>query len=300
MIYKWITLLVLCGVAFSSAACNASPLNAQQLDSAYSPPDGLAFSHVYVLLMENQGYDNIVGNKQAPDINSLIAQYGLATNYHGVAHPSQPNYLALFSGSTQGITDDTVHTFGGQNLADQLEAHGKTWRFFEQNVPANCFTGASADNGEDGRGNYARKHNPAISFTDISTAPDRCKNIVDFTHFDPEAADFEFIAPNQCNDMHDCSIAVGDAFLSKFVPKILNSDAWQQGGVLFIIWDEDTPYQNNRVPMLVISKAVPHGFRSNTLHNHYSLLRTVEDAWGLGCLNESCTANNLAEFFQHK
>jgi hypothetical protein len=248
--------------------------------------------------MENKGYDNIVGNANAPYINSLIADYGLATNYDGVAHPSEPNYLALFSGSTQGIADDAKHDFTGQNLADQLEAQGKTWKVFAQNVPLDCFTGATATGGEDGAGTYARKHEPAISFTGISTSPARCSNITDFTHFDPAAADFEFIAPNLCNDMHDCSIATGDAFLRDFVPTILDSPAWQDGGVLFITWDESEGRAGrNHVPTLVISPAVPRGFQSDMAHDHYSLLRTIEDAWGLDCLNKTCSANNLNEFF---
>ncbi len=266
--------------------------------TATSTPASLTFSHVYVIVMENRGYNNIVGNADAPYINSLIADYGLATNYKAVAHPSEPNYLALFSGSTQGIADDANHDFAGQNLADQLEAHGKTWRVFAQNVPLGCFTGAIASGGEDGAGTYARKHEPAISFTDISTSPSRCGNITDFTHFDPAAADFEFIAPNLCNDMHDCSVATGDAFLRGFVPTILSSPAWKQGGVLFITWDEgEGPTASNQVATLVISQAVPKGFQSNVAHDHYSLLRTIEDAWGLGCLNNTCTANNLNEFF---
>ncbi len=303
MLYKSITLVVLLFTALLNTACNTSASAARTFDSPNAPPPATTqpikpqLSHIYFILMENNGYANIVGNAKAPYINSLIAQYGLATNYHGVAHPSQPNYLALFSGSTQGISDDENYDFSGPNLADQLEAQGKSWRMYEQNVPLDCFTGASANKGEDGSGNYARKHNPAISFTGISTVPARCQNITDFTHFDPAAADFEFIVPNQCNDMHDCSVATGDKFLRDFVPHILNSDAWQQNGVLFIIWDEDTPYQNNRVPLLVISPDIPKGFRSNAMHDHYSLLRTVEDAWNLGCLQEACRANNLAEFF---
>ena len=265
--------------------------------AATGTPASLTVSHVYVIVMENKGYDDIVGNSNAPYINSLIADYGLATNYSGVAHPSEPNYLALFSGSTQGIDDDANYDFAGQNLTDQIEARGKTWKVLAQNVPLDCFTGATATDGEDGAGIYARKHEPAISFTDISTSPSRCGNITDFTHFDPAAADFAFIAPNLCNDMHDCSVATGDAFLSNFVPTILNSPAWQQGGVLFVTWDENEGVSDNHVATLVISKAVPKGFQSDVAHNHYSLLRTIEDAWGLGCLNNTCTANNLNEFF---
>jgi len=257
-----------------------------------------SFGHVYLIVMENNNYDEIVGNADVPYINSLIAKYGLATNYQAVAHPSEPNYLALFSGSTQGVTDDGLYNLDRQNLADQLEAHDKTWQVVAQNVPLDCFTGATASDGEDGTGTYARKHEPAISFTGISTSPARCSHITNFAHFDPAAADFIFIVPNLCNAMHDCSTATGDAFLQSFVPTILNSSAWQQNGVLFIVWDEDEgSSSSNRIAALVIANKVRPGFQSAVAHNHYSLLRTIEDAWGLGCLNQTCNANNLGEFF---
>jgi len=255
------------------------------------------FGHIYLIVMENSSYADIVGNSNAPYLNSLIANYGLATNYRGVARPSEPNYLALFSGSTQGVADNNNHNLDGQTIADQLEAHGKTWKVFAQNVPLDCATGETASGGEDGAGDYARKHEPAISFTAISAVPARCLNITDFTHFDPAAADFEFITPNLCNNMHDCSTATGDAFLRKFVPTILDSPAWQQGGLLFITWDESEGTASNQVATLVISKAAAKGFQSAIAHDHYSLLRTIEDVWGLGCLNKTCTANNFNEFF---
>ena len=266
--------------------------------TATSTSPGLSFGQVYLIVMENKGYGEIVGNADAPYINSLIDKYGLATNYKAVAHPSQPNYVALFSGSTQGVVTDGIYNLAGQNLADQLEAHGKTWQVVAQNVPLDCFTGAVASDGEDGTGTYARKHEPAIGFTDISTAPARCSHITNFSHFAPGAADFTFIAPNLCNDMHDCSIATGDTFLKNFVPTIINSNTWQQNSVLFIVWDEgEGVLASNQVVALVIANGVPSGFQSAMAHTHYSLLRTIEDAWGLGCLNQTCTANNLAEFF---
>lgn len=257
------------------------------------------FSHVYTILLENQEYGNIVGGSSAPYLNSLIAQYGLSTNFTGITHPSEPNYIALFAGSTQGTTSDGIYNLSAKNVADQMEAKGKTWKMFAQNVPLNCFTGATFTGGEDGSGTYARKHEPAISFTDISGSPSRCANITDFTHFDPAAANYEFITPNLCNDMHNCSIAMGDSFLKGFVPKILNSAAWQQGGVLFITWDEGLTNigGGGHIATLVISKQVPAGFKSATAHNHYSILKTIEDAWGLGCLANTCSANNMAEFF---
>lgn len=260
-----------------------------------------AFSHIYLIVMENKEYETIVGNARAPYLNSLIAQYGLATNYTAITHPSEPNYFALFSGSTQGATADGVYNLDGKNLADQLEAHGKTWKIFAENVPPNCFTGVVGQDGIDGSGVYARKHNPAISFTDISHSPVRCANITDFAHFDPAAANYALIIPNLCHDMHDCSVTAGDRFLNGFVPKILNSPTWQNDSVLFITWDEGTTNLGGggRVPLLVISNQVSKGFQSAIPYNHYSLVRTVQDAWGLGCLNETCQANHLAEFFRN-
>jgi hypothetical protein len=283
------------------SAVRATPVPATLTPMAPAPTATASplFSRVDVIVMENKEYGEIVGSADAPYINSLIAQYGLATNYTGVTHPSEPNYFALFSGSTQGTSDDGVYDLKGNNLADQLEAKGKTWRVFAENVPTNCFTGVVATNGTDGSDTYVRKHNPAISFTDISRAPARCANITDFMHFDPAAADYALIVPNLCHDMHDCSIATGDSFLKGFVPKILNSRAWQDRGALFITWDEGTTNVGGggRVPLLVISSRVPKGFQSSTAHNHYSLVHTIEEAWGLGCLNESCQANTLDEFF---
>ena len=257
------------------------------------------FRHVYVIVMENREYGSIVGSPDAPYINSLIARYGLATNYRAVTHPSQPNYIALFSGSTQGVTDDGVHSLSRRNLVDQLAAHGVSWRVYAQNVPLGCYVGATAKGGPDGTGTYARKHEPAISFTSISRRPTRCANISNFSHFSPSAARFELIVPNMCNSMHDCTTARGDAFLKTFIPKLLKSPA-MQGSALFLTWDEGTSNLGGggRVATVVIGPTVKRGYRSATSHTHYSLLRTIETAWGLGCLNRSCRANTLREFFR--
>jgi hypothetical protein len=259
-----------------------------------------AFSHIYVIVMENKEVDKIIGNGDAPYINGLAARYGFASEYYGIAHPSQPNYLAMISGWTYNITDDSPHNIDMPNLADQLDAHGKTWRVYEQNVPNGCFTDRSSQGGADGPGEYARKHNPFISFTSISGNPSRCGNITDFSAFDPAAADFEFIVPNQTDDMHDGSIAQGDAALQALVPRILNSAAFQQDGLLIVTWDEGNSNLNGggHVPTLVVSPRTPAGAVSSERSNHYTLLRTIEDAWGLGCLGDSCAANNLAAFFR--
>src|SRR4029079_2138564 len=145
---------------------------------------------------------------------------------------------------------------------------------------------------------YVRKHEPAISFTDVSRAATRCARITHLAGFSPTAASFELIVPNTTNDMHDGTIAEGDAFLRGFVPRITGSTAFAQS-LLLITWDEGTTSLGGggHVATLVISPRVRAGFRSAISHTHYSLLRTVEDAWGLGCLNHTCTANDLRECF---
>jgi hypothetical protein len=279
-----------------STQASAAGMIPDALDQAIAVP---ALSHIYVIVMENHEYGSIIGNSKAPYLNSLAARYGLATNYTAVAHPSEPNYLALFSGSTQGVTDDGSYNLGGKNLVDQLEAHRRTWAVFAQNVPLGCYKGGSSAGGPDGAGWYARKHNPAISFTDISANATRCARISNFSHFDPAKANFELIIPNMCNDMHDCSVATGDAFLKKLVPRIQANMA-KEPGVLFITWDEGSSSVGGggRVATLVIGPGVRPGYRSAVRHDHYSLLRTIENAWGLGCLHRSCTANDLREFFR--
>ena len=296
--------LVLFTVALAAPTA-ARLVRPADLTTLVTPPPGslrpvTAFSHVYVIVLENKAYGQIVGNADAPYLNELIARYGLAESYQAVAHPSQPNYLALVSGSTLGVGNNDPHDVTAPTVFDQLEQAGRSWRVYAENLPPGCFPGATADGGRDGPGTYVRKHNPAISFTGIGSSPARCSNIQDLTAFDPAAADLEFIIPNLCHDMHDCSVIDGDAWLRTFVPRILGSPAFQSGGALFITFDEgsESADASNHIATIVVGPTVPSGFRSATPHTHYSLLRTIQDSWGLACLAASCAANTLGEFFR--
>ena len=259
-----------------------------------------AFRHVFTIVLENRSAANVLRTDDAPYLHELAARFGVADAYQGVAHPSQPNYLALFSGSTQGVTDDEPHDVSAPTIADQLEAAGQSWRVYAENVPRGCFSGAQAADGPDGPGTYVRKHEPAISFTAISGSPTRCANVRPLSDFDPSAAAYNLIAPNMCHDAHDCPIATADAWLRSFVPRILDSPAWSDGGVLFITFDEADGAEQvaNRVVTLVIAPTVPAGTRSSVPHTHYSLLRTIQAGLGLDCLAASCQANTLGEFFR--
>ncbi|MBF6590623.1 MAG: hypothetical protein IVW57_08845 [Ktedonobacterales bacterium] len=272
-------------VVLLAAACGNTTLP----PAAYTPTPGAlpAFSHVFVIVMENRGYDDIIGNtSDAPYINQLANTYGLATQYYTVAHPSLPNYLALIGGNTFGVRSDCNDCFvNAPNLVDTLEAGHKTWRAYMEGMPSPCFVG-DADT-------YRQKHNPFIYFDDVRTNPQRCQNIVPLDGLGPDLTrgavpDFTWITPNMCHDMHDCSTRDGDQWLSQQVPPILASAAWKQGGVLFLVWDEGTDdngccayASGGRVPLLVIAPGGRAGYRSATPYDHYSLLRTITDAWGL-------------------
>ena len=296
---SWLALALVAGAVLGACGPGAATTPARPIAD---PPAGTlpVFSRVWVVVLENQGYDAIVGSSHAPYLNDLIAEHGLAEDLHGVARPSQPNYLALFSGSTHGVTDNEPHDLDAPTLADQLEAAGRTWAVFAENVPPDCYRDATAEGGRDGPGEYARKHEPAISFRSIADDPARCARIRDFTAFRPDAADFALIVPNLCHDMHDCSVSDGDAFLAGFLPQILDSPDWRAGGLLVVTFDEGDPDggPEDRVATIVVSPDVPAGTRSTERHSHYSVLRTVQAGWGLPCLAESCTATTLREFWE--
>jgi phosphatidylinositol-3-phosphatase len=257
-----------------------------------------AFRHIYVIILENKEYGSIVGSRAAPYLNSLIARYGSTTNFYAETHPSEPNYIALTSGGLQGTNSDGTYNLAVPNLFDQIEASGRTWRLYAQAYPGNCYKSYIADAVVDGNGaagDYVRKHNPAMSYTSISGDPARCANITRLAGFDPAAADFEMIIPNEINDMHSSSVAAGDAFLKAFVPQIVDSSAFG-GSVVFITWDEgDTNAKGGgHIATIVLSPGMTPGARFDGPCTHYSILRTMEEAWGLPLLGEAGTASTIA------
>lgn len=263
------------------------------------------FGHIIIIVMENQESSSIVGNPSAPFLNSLATQYARATNYYGIQHPSLPNYLALTGGSTFGIQSDCTDCFvNADNIVNQLEHGGRSWKAYMESMPNPCFVGDLAPL-------YAQRHNPFIYYDNVRTDPLRCNKIVPFDQFATDLQadllpDYAWITPNVCHDMHDCPISAGDKWLETWVPRILASSAWKDMGVLFITFDEGTTNEGccsgaggGKVDTLVISPLVRPGFTSDVPYNHYSLLHTIETAWGLPLLGEmgcNCLAP-MADFF---
>jgi hypothetical protein len=294
------------------AASSARPTVAATHPAPPPPPPAAgavpSFSHVFVIVMENHEYNSVIGNPAAPYTNGLVANYGLATNYFGVSHPSLPNYLALTAGSTFGIASDCTTCFvSATNIADQLEGSGRSWKAYMEDMPVPCYAGASS-------GNYAMKHNPFMYYNDIRNNPTRCAaHVAPFTQFWVDMSsglvpDFVWITPNMCNDMHDCPVGTGDAWLRSVVPTITGSAAFRNGGALFITWDEGSSNAGccsgswgGHVPTLVIAPNAISGFRSATAENHYGLLRTIEDGFHLSHLGAAGWASNLPlrEYFRN-
>ena len=262
---------------------------------SFTPSAGI--SHVVVVWMENRESSAVTASTM-PYLYGLSQTYGRADGFYAITHPSLPNYLAFWSGSTQGVTDDAGHNLAAASLSSQMAAAGKSWRTYAQDYPAGgCSTGSAYSGGVDGpgvAGTYARKHNPAMSFTFVSGSS-QCANVQPLANFDP-GVNFAFVAPNLCNDMHDCSPAKGDAFLRAFLPGVFTAPEWAHT-LLIVSFDEGTTnvHGGGRVFTMVARQGLD-GVSSSTMHDHYGLLRTIEDIFGLPCLGASCGATPLAEF----
>ncbi|HUK93963.1 MAG TPA: alkaline phosphatase family protein [Gaiellaceae bacterium] len=246
-----------------------------------------AFDHVLVIVFENKAQDDVLGSSDAPGFNSLASRYAVLSRYHGITHPSLPNYLALISGSTQGIHSDCSFCLvSARNLADTLPRAHRTWKAYAEGLPEPGYTGASF-------GRYAKKHMPFLYFQDVTTSPSRRRRVVPLRQFPRDLAanrlpSFSLVVPNLCHDMHDCSVATGDAWLNGFLKPLLRSRKLANS-VVFVVFDETEGSlgANGLIPALALGPAVVPGSRYRGATSHYGLLRTIEDAWGLPRLGRS-------------
>jgi len=236
---------------------------------------------VFVIVMENRSYDQAISGGYTAQ---LAATYGVAQNYHGVSHPSLPNYLAMTSGSTWGIADDGYHSLPLTGLGQQLTAAGVTWRAYMEGMTSSCLAS---------RYPYALKHDPFPYYGG------RCPSeVVPFAQFAADAQkgdlpQFVWITPGLCNDGHDCSTSVADRWLSQVVPQIQATAAWQNNGLLIITWDEGED-SSNHILTLVIRPGARHE-TSTRYYDHYSLLATIEDRLGVARMGAARQATPLTD-----
>lgn len=235
--------------------------------------------HVVIVVEENKAYSKIVGSSRAPFINQLAAEGASFQKSYGVAHPSQPNYLALFSGSAQGVTSDRcLEGFTGANLASELEQAGLRFTQYSQSLPHVGFAGCD-------HGSYKRKHNPAVNWQGDSVTPEQNRPFSDFPSNFDELPTVALVMPNQDYDMHDGSIAVADRWLKKNLGRYAQW-ATRHNSLLIVTWDEDNSEHDNHIATIVVGSMVQSGESSQVI-NHYSILRTLEDMYSLPLLGES-------------
>jgi hypothetical protein len=259
------------------AAASPSAVTAPAVVSVPRP------DHTVVVMFENHDYSQINGKSAASAFNTLANEGAKFTKSFAVTHPSQPNYLALFSGSTQGVTnDDCPKNFGSTtNLGSQLLGAGFTFKGYSESMPSAGYTGCTS-------GNYARKHNSWVDFGNVPTSDN-----LQYTSF-PSSSNYaslpsvSFVSPNLCNDMHDCSIATGNTWLQNNMVPYANW-ALTHNSLLIVTFDEDSGSSVNQIMTFFVGQHVKVGQYSEQI-NHYNVLRTLETAYGLSAIGNAASA----------
>jgi acid phosphatase len=246
-------------------------------------------SHVVIVIMENHAASKIIGAAEAPYINSLVGQGTFFTQSFGVSHPSEPNYLALFSGSTHQLKDDRCPlSYRGANLAQQLIAEKLTFVGYAEGLPVTGFSGCTAPGG------YARKHAPWINFAALPATTSQPFSAFPTADFDslPTVA---MVVPSLRHDMHDGTVAEGDAWLKANLDPYVQW-AKSHNGLLILTWDEDDDHHANQVATIFLGPMVKVGTYDRHI-NHYDVLRTVEALFKLPWAGQAAKATTISEIW---
>ena len=258
------------------------------------------FEHIVIIMFENKEFGSVIGSALMPNYNKLARDYTLLTQYYAVTHPSLPNYLALVGGDTFGIDVNCNDCFiDAPSLPDLIEVSGRTWKTYQEDMPAACFLGDTDI--------YVQKHNAFVYFDPIRTDTARCeRSVVPLTALqtDIEAGtlpNYMFIMSNLCNSSHDCSIDVSDAWLTNLLLQLVPAlDRLGSSYAIFMLFEEGQGNHSccglpaeagGRVPFVIYSPLVKNGFEDPTPYTHYSLLKTISEAWGLPYLGHAADAN---------
>jgi len=271
------------------------------------PPLTAPFGHVYIVAEENTNYTDVIGTSAMPYLNSLVSQYGLATQYYADTHPSIGNYFMWTTG--QILTNDdnqlpATFPISADNAVREVLAVGKSWKQYAESIPSVGYTGGDTV-GPDG-GNFATHHTPLLYMSDVLNSPAQLQNIVPFTQFATDLAsgnmpNYAFVTPNMCDDAHDCSLTVADNWLQTNIDPLIKSAQFQKDGLLVIAFDEsgnDNTNGGGRVVAVIISPFAKPGYQSTTFYQHESVLRLMLEGLGIRTLpGAATTAPKMWEFF---
>ena len=274
-------------VAAATLALVGAGLTAAAPTTARAATSVPRFDHIVLVMFENKASSQITASS-APYFLSLASQGASFSQSYAITHPSQPNYIALFSGSTQGVTSDSCpKTFTTGNLGAQLIAAGRTFKGYSEAMPSDGYTGCSS-------GTYRRKHNSWVDFSNVPAASNVRFSAFpsDFTQL-PTVA---FVTPDMCNDMHDCSIGTGDTWLKNHL------DAYAQwakthNSLLITTFDEDSGTSVNQIFTSFTGAHVKVGSYSESI-NHYTVLRTIEASYGLPGIGGAASKSPILDVWQ--
>jgi hypothetical protein len=273
------------GLGVSACSSSGSGHAVGPLTNTAAPPPAVSsvatplpkLDHIVVVVFENKEADQVAGSSSAPYFNELASRGASFSDSTAITHPSQPNYLALFSGSTQGVSDDSclkTGSFAGPDLGGELTAAGKTFTGYAESMPSGGFAGCTASSSG---GNYASKHNPWRDFKDVPASSD--KTFAEFPKDFNQLPTVSFVVPNMCDDMHDCAVATGDAWLKANLSAYADW-APTHDSLLIVTFDEDDSAGPNVIPTTFLGAHVKPGPSAQHI-DHYSVLRTIEDVYGL-------------------
>jgi acid phosphatase len=267
---------------------------------APGPPTSLPINHIVVVVEENASFSAVIGNPAMPYLNSLASQYGMATEYYANTHPSIGNYFMLTVGNIVTNDNEFSGVVADDNIVRELLAAGKTWKSYAEDLPSTGYTGGDT-------GGYARKHNVFALLADVVNNPAQRPNLVPFTQFSSDVGagmlpNYSVIAPNLCNDAHDCSLSVADGWLQTNIGPLLTSAQFLRDGLLIVTFDEgpdsDAARGGGRVAWIAASPRSKRGYRSSAVYQHESTLRLTADLLGVSVLpNRAAGAPDMREFF---
>lgn len=291
-----LTLALLTGVD-----CGGAPSSSNgSMPTGTAPTSSTQFGHVILVVEENHNYSDVIGSALMPYLNSLVAKYGLATQYYANTHPSIGNYFMLTTGQTVTNDDSFTGTVNDDNIVRELVAAGKTWKSYAEDLPSVGYTGGDAYP-------YAKRHNILEFFTDVVNSSTQVNNLVPFSEFAADLSNnrlpnFSFIVPSLLNDAHDGPLPVADLWLQQNIAPLISNSTFQKDGLLIIVFDEadgnDSTHGGGHVAAVIVSPRAKPGYQSTTFYQHESTLRLILQGLGVSTYPAAAAqAPEMTEFF---